>query len=275
VAWRNGALLAVGSNDDIRELIGPATEVIDGAGRHVVPGLVDSHIHPFWGTIKTRGVDLRSALTLDEVRRRVGDAAARCQPGEWVVAHSVRYEPFHDGGIRADALAVQTGELPALISFFDGHTALASQPALALAGVTGARAFPDTSEVVCDPDGTPTGALLERGAMSLVQAIVPAWSGAELLDAYSATLRALNAVGLTGAHVMIGDPELLDACRALEERGDLTVRLLMPMHQEPEIDDDEVERRLALVDAHGTLCVDDRRPDVDAPGDLLLERGLR
>ena len=58
--------------------------------------------------------------------------------------------------------------------------------------------------------------------MDLVRAVVPRWTEAETLDAFAATLRAFNRVGLTGAHVMIGDPELLDDVPALEARGDLT-----------------------------------------------------
>jgi predicted amidohydrolase YtcJ len=80
---------------------------------------------------------------------------------------------------------------------------------------------------------------------------VPAWTEEEKLAAFAETLRALNRVGLTGAHVMIGDPELLEVCRILEARGQLTVRCIMPMHQEPGIGDDEVERRLALAGEHG------------------------
>ncbi len=219
----------------------------------VLPGLVDSHIHPFWGTIQTRGVDLRSAATLDEVRSRLADERRRCGPDAWVLGHSVRYEPFHGSGIRADAIADAVGDAPALLSFYDGHTALATGPALALAGVTGAREFGEYAEVVVDPDGRPTGALLEAGAMDLVREAVPPWTEAETLDAFAATLRAFNRVGLTGAHVMIGDPDLLDVCRVLEERGDLTVRLLMPMHQPPSISDEEVEARLGLAGEHGRL----------------------
>jgi predicted amidohydrolase YtcJ len=252
-AWRDGALLAVGDDDEVRELTGPATDVIDGHGLWVCPGLVDSHIHPFWGTVRTRGVDLRSALTLDEVRRRLAGERARLGDGEWLLAHSVRYEPFHESGIRADIVAEATGGAPTVISFFDGHTSLASQEALALAGVTGPRKFDEASEVVCDAAGRPTGALLERAAMELVNAVVPAWSEAELLDAYTLTLRRMNAVGLTGAHVMIGGPELLDRVGALEERGDLTVRMLMPMHLEPQTDEAEVQRRLATAGRHGRL----------------------
>ena len=253
VAWRDGVLLAVGDEADVRPHLGPRTRVVDGRGLAVVPGLTDSHIHPFWGTIRTRGVDLRSAGTLEQVNRRLAEERARCEPGEWVLGHSAHYEPFHATGLRADAIADAVGDSPAVVHFFDGHTDLASFEALRRAGVTGARGFGESAEIVVDADGRPTGALLENAAMDLVEAVVPAWSDAERLDAYTDTLRKLNAVGLTGAHVMVGTPELLDDVRALEDRGDLTLRLLMPMHQEPAITDAEVERRLRLAGEHGVL----------------------
>lgn len=253
LAWRGREIVAVGDDADVRPHVGPGTEVIDGRGLTVLPGLTDSHIHPFLGTLKTRGLDLRSALTLDEVRERLSAERARCGPGMWVVGHSVRYEPFHASGIRADAIADVVGDAPTLLRFYDGHTALANEPALALAGISGPREFSESAEVVCEPGGRPTGALLENAAMDLVGDLVPGWTDAEKLDAYAETMRALNRVGLTGAHVMLGHPELLDVCRALEERGDLTVRLFMPMHQEPGISDEEVERRLGLAREHGRL----------------------
>jgi predicted amidohydrolase YtcJ len=245
LAWRDGVLVAVGDDVEVRGLLGPRTRVIDGRGLAVVPGLTDSHIHPFWGTRVTRGVDLRSAGTLDEVRARLAADPSR----GWVLAHSARYEAF--GELRADAIAEAVGSRPAVIYFFDGHTALASHTALALAGIDGAREFEESAEIVVDAGGRPTGALLENAAMGLVNAIVPQWTDAERLDAYAATLRRLNAVGLTGAHVMVGTPELLDDVRALEERGELTLRMVVPMHQEPAISDEEVERRLALAGEHG------------------------
>jgi predicted amidohydrolase YtcJ len=253
LAWRDGVLTVVGEDADVRPHIGSRTEVIDGRRLAVVPGLVDSHIHPFVGTLRTRGVDLRSALTLNEVRNRLAVERERCGPGLWILGHSVRYEAFHDSGIRADVIADVVGDSPALLNFYDGHTALTNQPALALAGLTGARRFTEYAEVVCDSSGSPTGALLEEPAMRLVRDVVPAWTQAEQLSAFAETFRALNRVGLTGAHVMLGDPNLLEVCRTLEERGDLSVRLVMPMHQEPSISDDEVEERLRLASAHGRL----------------------
>lgn len=46
MAIRDHRLLALGTNDEIRQLAGPRTEVLDVKGRTVTPGLIDSHTHP-------------------------------------------------------------------------------------------------------------------------------------------------------------------------------------------------------------------------------------
>src|SRR4051812_18063035 len=46
IAVKDGAILRVGSDRDVLKLKGPKTNVIDLAGRVVLPGLMDSHVHP-------------------------------------------------------------------------------------------------------------------------------------------------------------------------------------------------------------------------------------
>jgi predicted amidohydrolase YtcJ len=46
VAVRDGIVVAVGDDAEVREHTGAATELVDGRGIALVPGLVDSHIHP-------------------------------------------------------------------------------------------------------------------------------------------------------------------------------------------------------------------------------------
>ena len=46
LAVKNGRIMAIGTNDEIRFLAGPQTEVIDAKGRAVLPGMLDSHTHP-------------------------------------------------------------------------------------------------------------------------------------------------------------------------------------------------------------------------------------
>src|SRR5688572_18281669 len=64
VAVRDGVIVAVGG--DVRQHCDARTEVIDARGAALVPGLVDSHIHPFWGAELTRGLDLSHVRTKDE-----------------------------------------------------------------------------------------------------------------------------------------------------------------------------------------------------------------
>src|ERR1043165_2106578 len=45
LAVRDGRFVAVGTNRDMRPFTGPRTRIIELAGRTVIPGLIDSHVH--------------------------------------------------------------------------------------------------------------------------------------------------------------------------------------------------------------------------------------
>jgi predicted amidohydrolase YtcJ len=251
VAARDGIVVAVGDDAEVREHVGAATEVVDGGGIALVPGLVDSHVHPFHGTDGTRGADLGGLRTLHEVRAALAAERARCAPGEWLLGWGLSYDVFDGEPIGADAVADATGGAPTYVTFFDYHSALASRLALALAGVDGPRQFAAGAAVVCDDGGVPTGELREAPAMALVRERVPARTRAQRLDAYAATLRRFASLGLTGGHVMLGRPGLYDDVAELEARGDLTLRCVVPVLLEPSTEDDEVEALLAERDRGG------------------------
>lgn len=48
LAVRSGRIVAVGSSEAVSPQIGPATEVVELAGRSVLPGINDGHIHAMW-----------------------------------------------------------------------------------------------------------------------------------------------------------------------------------------------------------------------------------
>ena len=92
---------------------------------------------------------------MDEVRDRLAAERRRCGDGQWVTGHSLEYRVFDDIEASGELFADAVTNNPALLTFFDFHTALATPPALAAAGITGARSFDDASEIVCRPDGQP------------------------------------------------------------------------------------------------------------------------
>src|SRR6185436_12334216 len=190
VAVAGEEIVAVGDDAAVRDLAGAAAEVVDLRGAAVIPGIIDSHLHPFLGVLDARGADLMDARTLDDVRA--------------------------DTGISGDLIADAAGGGPAIMTFIDFHTALATPRALEIAGVDGARAFTEHAEVVVDTGGAPTGELREMSAMRLVRDAMPEVTDAERYRYCADQLRRFAAVGITGAHGMDGTLETLELLRELE-----------------------------------------------------------
>ncbi len=250
VAVVGGTIACVGDRQDVAPWRGADTQVVDLRGGALLPGLVDSHLHPFLGSEQARGADLTGLHTLEEVLAALRRERLRCGEDEWVRGYALMYEAFDQAGIRAEVIDDAVGGSPALLHFYDFHTTLASTAALGLAGVDGPRSFAEEAEIVCIA-GIPTGELREPAAISLVSDLMPEPTEEERLGWYRDTFREMNASGLTGAHVMVGDPVLLDTCRELEARGWLTMRLVVPMHCEPDVTEEQIEQRLAVLAEHG------------------------
>ena len=53
LAFTGNTIVAVGSDTDVAPLIGPKTKVVDLVGKLVLPGLIDTHIHPIIGASPT------------------------------------------------------------------------------------------------------------------------------------------------------------------------------------------------------------------------------
>src|SRR5215218_7734120 len=86
VAIRAGTIIAVG--DDVQEACDARTEVIDARGAALIPGLTDSHLHPFWGAELARGVDLSRERSKADVLAAL--AAAEPERG-WLFAWGLDY----------------------------------------------------------------------------------------------------------------------------------------------------------------------------------------
>lgn len=252
VAWAGGEIVAVGSDGEVRQHCDARTEVLDADGSAIVPGLVDGHFHPLLGHDWTGGgVDLMSCESLEQARALLAEHQHRAG-GEWVVGYGLPYYAFPDGVVDGSLLADAVSGAPTYVSMYDGHAAVVTPSALALAGVTAPVALPGNSEVVFR-EGRPTGELREHPAQELVRSVIPSPSEAEMYGRIVESLRSWNALGLTGMHAMDGSALRLATLRELEARGDLTARMVVPVSQTPEMSVEEREESLALRDAHGEL----------------------
>jgi len=250
VAIRGGRIVAVGDDHEVRRLRGRRTEIIDGRGRVVVPGLIDAHCHPLWGARAMRDADLTVAADLGDALARLAAVADAGPPGEWLVAHGLRREWF-GGAPDGAALNGAVRGRPAFVSFRDGHGALANRAALKRAGVDGPREFADASEIVCDAAGVPTGELREPSAMEAVRAHIPPLTPQHRRELYRAQLERMAAVGLVAGHVMDDAPDDLEDLVALEAAAELPVRLVVYIWLQPGMDDRQIDAAIARAGATG------------------------
>jgi predicted amidohydrolase YtcJ len=251
VAVRRGEIVAVGSDAEVRERCDAGTRILDAPDTlEIVPGLVDAHIHPFHAE-ETRGADLTRCATLSQVQLELSRERGHGEDG-WVVGWGLEYNAFGERPITSEAIEQAVDGAPALVTFFDLHTAVATPRALELAGVARARSFAEGAEVVVR-DGRPTGELREDAAIGLVRRLLPELTEKERYARIAEVQRRLAAVGLTGLHMMDGSPGTLDLLRELEANGDLLLRSIVPLWIRPETPFEEMEEWVRLRDAAGEL----------------------
>ena len=222
-----GEVVAVGTKDALREYIGEDTRIIELPGSTILPGFVDSHIHPVFGLDMTRGVNLGRCRTIDEVQATLRTEADRLTEGEWLLGWGLNPNVFGEEAVSNAVLNDVAGDRPAFIRFFDAHAALASASALDSAGVTGAEEFTDGSRVVTDNDGQPTGYLLEIQAVDLVEAVLAPLSSEHRAEALYEVLLHMARAGFTSGQVQDLAPDAIDLLQTIEATRELPIRLRM------------------------------------------------
>src|SRR5262245_37997830 len=86
LAVRDGRIIAVGRSADIRELAGSGTRMGDLAGRTVIPGLIDSHMHAIRAALfYATEVNWIGTKSIPEAMARIKTAAQRAKPGQWII----------------------------------------------------------------------------------------------------------------------------------------------------------------------------------------------
>ena len=230
VAIAGDEIAAVGSSAEVRKLARAGTRVIDGAGRMVVPGFIDAHVHFMSGGFGLTSVQLRDATTREEFVRRIREHAARQPAGAWVLEGN--WDHQHWGGElpRRDWIDSVTPNTPVFIQRLDGHMSLANGAALRAAGVTRDTKDVAGGEIVRDPSGEPTG-IFKDNAAGLVARAIPDPLPAQEDAALDAAMRYVAEQGVTSVHNMgtWRDVETFDRAHA---SGRLRTRIyaVVPLH---------------------------------------------
>jgi predicted amidohydrolase YtcJ len=229
VAVQDGRIVAVGTDDEIRDLAGSQAETVPLGGRPLLPGFQDAHVHPAFAGITMLRCDLDGAEDLDGALARIR-AYAEAQPDrEWIDGSGWRMEWFPGGTPSRELLDRVVPDRPAYLTNRDGHGAWVNSRALELAGLTATTPDPADGRIERGADGEPQGTLHE-GAALLVGRLVPGPAFAEQLRGLLLAQQHLHSLGITAWQDAIvgeylGYPDPLPAYLAAARDGTLTARV--------------------------------------------------
>lgn len=201
LAVRDGRIAAIGRSADIRTLAGSATQVIDLAGRTVIPGLIDSHIHAIRaGLTYTTEVHWIGARSIAEALDRLRGAAQSAPRGSWlVVAGGWIEEQFAEKRRPTQAeIASVAGDHPVYVQLLYSAVLLTAGGIEAL-GVLNDAGLASRLKIETGADGKPTGWIsADNRTISDLFDRLPRPSFEQQVAGTRAFFRTLNSLGITG-----------------------------------------------------------------------------
>ena len=203
IAVRDGWIIDVGTDTEIRQYIGPGTEVIDLEGRLILPGAHDSHMHGTVFALNARCCNCGAPAvgSLAQLQATLAGLSEKLPAGEWIRGGNLNADAFPEcagRGITRRDIDAFTGDHPAILQDWSAHGALANSKALELSGLGRDTPDPTGGFLVRDGEGELTGYLQEASATHLVYRNAPLWSDEELTEAIFSIQRTLNSEGYTG-----------------------------------------------------------------------------
>jgi predicted amidohydrolase YtcJ len=172
VAVRGSRIVAVGVVEECRAALGVEREEVDLAGGALLPGFIDTHMHPVmlaYFEMNSRLIEARSIADVQELLREAERDAA---DGAWVVGLD-----FDDQLLREKRMLTRheldaaVGERPAALIRYDGHMIIANTAAIEAAGIGAGTVDPEGGLIDREPGGFPAGPFREAAAQIIVSAI--------------------------------------------------------------------------------------------------------
>jgi predicted amidohydrolase YtcJ len=229
MAIQDNQILAVGSKADVLQLAGDGVTQIDLAGKTVLPGFVDPHVHAVTGALVANlmeYVGIARFTTTEEVLNFLREQAAVTAPGEWIAARN--FDPSVQAGPEAltftELDAVST-EHPIFVLNASGHLAYANSAAFAAAEIPPDIENPPGAEFVRDANGNLNGVMKNNVAFGQVLLRYPAIATADPVAALLNLAVQFNQVGLTTVSEFSLGPADMEMMNATAATGKLTTRI--------------------------------------------------
>lgn len=223
IAFRGDRFLAVGSNSDVLKTAGPHTQKIDLGGKAIVPGIIETHVHPIGAALSEIDGPVPVIHSISELKDYIQTQDKKLPRGRLIFipkVYSTRLtEHRYPSRYELDE-AAPTREVVA----DNGYAAVLNSAVLKKLGITRDTPQPENGRIQKDAKGEPTGLIL--GAPQLLRSVRSSRpvTAKDRLWALKNMLARYNSVGITSIIDRAEGPEGFRAYQKLYESGDLTAR---------------------------------------------------
>lgn len=199
IATKDGLILLVGTDQEMRSVIGPQTQVVDLKGKTLVPGFIDTHLHFMRYGLKFLQIECMDK-SKEAILSEVKGQAETLPVGTWIRGNGWNQMLWDVPEFPvAQDLDQVAADYPVALIRSDNHALWVNTKALEIAGITKDTPDPEGGKILRDSAGNPTGILVDS-AMNLVNSKMPSWSEADMERAYLAADRSYSKLGLTTIH---------------------------------------------------------------------------
>ena len=217
---------AVGTSQEVGRTIGPETRQVNLNGRTVVPGLIDSHVHPIGAALAEIDSEIPIMSSFTELRAHV-EGEMRKEPGNELIFVPKVYSTRLDERRYPTRQEIDSwsGDRPVMLD--NGYASALNTAALRRAGITKETPEPPDGKIIRDDAGEPTGLVL--GARRLVSPLLTQrrTTFADMVTGLTKMQQAYNRVGLTSVIDRSLSPRQIEVYQKLWSEGKLTVRTYM------------------------------------------------
>lgn len=226
VAIKDGKILKTGSDADVLAARGAKTEVVDLAGKLVLPGLIDSHTHAANACLTEFDHPIPDMESVADVLSYIKSRAAVVPEGEWIVLQQVFItrlrERRYPSRAELDAVAPRHP-----VFFRTGPDASLNTLAMQRSGIDRDFKVTDGGSGFAEKDpqtGEPTGILRNCSRYVKVKASTKTATPEQHEERLRQLFADYNSVGITAICDRDATLEGMERYKALRDRGALTVR---------------------------------------------------
>ncbi len=239
IAIKDENVVYVGDNDGAKAFVGKATEQIDLDGKLLLPGFIDTHVHPLAGGEFARALSLDTGGTIDGWVQAI-DEFAKARPDDKVIfGYGFLATTFGPEGPTRQLIDAVVPDRPVLLIDEGFHGGWANTAALAALNITQDTAdpVPGYSYYKRDESGDATGYLLEGTAYIAMDGL-DVINEEVIIEGTGIVVDIMNSYGVTAAFDAgtSGEAEkVASLLRRIQENGDLNIRLIGSVRASPDV----------------------------------------